>query len=243
MLRFISILLIVAGLAVAAFAGLKLAGPNEVSLDPPPVADEMAPMESAAVETARSAAAVPAPTVSEYAFETATMQADKATALREVPIAHETPDSVLMDTAFEVTLAIDSTGADSASRTLPGQGSVVEGTAMVGEEAKALLTGTNFEIERLSPETQTLSDFAANTWRWRVKAQAEGQHDLVLEIFAMDGARALPVRSYRDTISVQVTTVGRLVNAANEANPIVMLLGGIGSILGGAIGVFRFFRS
>ena len=252
MLRLLSVLLLRGGRAIAAFAGLRLLSPGQ-AVESAPVevaAAEMPPApESASVtppEEPGFAAPVPAPVVAEPIFETAGTRSaprrDPAETLREVPIAHESPDVALMGEAFEVTLAIDATGAASAARTLPNQGNVVEGEAMVGDEAKALLTGTNFEIEALSPETQTLSQFASNTWRWQVKATAEGQQDLVLEIFAMDGERALPVRSYRDTVTIQVTTVGRLVNAANEANPIVMLLGGIGSILGGAIGVFRFFR-
>ncbi|MEM7767245.1 MAG: hypothetical protein AAF253_07130 [Pseudomonadota bacterium] len=241
MLRFISVLLILGGLAAAGFAGLRL-----MADDRPVAASQPAAPAPESTPTTRAAAPppVPAPEIAESSFEImGTAQTrDAAQALREVPIAHEAPDEVIMGETFEVTLAIDATGADTAARTLPGQGNIVEGDAMVGAEAKALLTGTSFEIESLSPELQSVSEFAANSWRWRVQAKAEGRHDLVLEIFAMDGERALPVRSYRDTVTVQVTTVGRLVNAANDANPIVMLLGGIGSILGGALGVFRFFR-
>jgi len=238
MLRFLSILLLVAGLLAAGLGGLGiLSGGDDGDTGPPQA-------ESAELPGAGGGAPspVPAPVMAERRFETAASRSGPAAALREVPIAHETPDVVTMGQRFEVTLAIDATGAESAARTLPGQGNIVEGEAMVGTEAKALLTGASFEIESLSPDTQSLSEFAANTWRWRVRAMAEGRHDLVLEVFTMDGARALPVRSYRDTVTVQVTTVGRIVNAANEVNPIVMLLGGIGSILGGAIGVFRFFQ-
>jgi len=236
-LRLISVLLILVGLGLAGVGGVALMG---TTLGGAP------PVSASAPESAGGAAPPPPSRAlareSEAVFSTESRLFSAADRLREVPIAHETPDLAVIGEAFEVTLAIDATGAESAARVLPGRGDVVAGSAMVGREAKALLSGANFDIEPLSPDLQALSEFAANTWRWRVTAEAAGPQDLVLDIFAMDGGSALPVHSFRDTVTIQVSTVGRLVRAANEANPLVVLLGGIGSILGGAFGVFRFFR-
>ncbi len=244
MLRVISVLLVLVGFVAVALGGMGMLS-GETSRQESRGEMATPPAESAELPAAeaRRAPPPPAPAIAgSRSIGTASMRNGPADRLREVPIAHETPDAVTLGQRFEVTLAIDATGADSAARVLPGQGNIVTGEAMVGSAARALLTGANFEIEDLSPEVQTLSGLAANTWRWRVRALAEGRHDLVLEIFAMDGSVALPVRSYRDTVTVQVTTVGRIVKTANELNPIMMLLGGIGSIVGGAFGAFRFFR-
>jgi len=241
MFRLISILLILIGIAAAALGGWTLLGVPQQAAPPPPVAS--APAPAAIPAPAPAEAARPTSEEPTFAAESVAPGSGRVAALREVPIAHEAPDEAIMGQVFEVSLAIDATGAISAAPALPGRGNVVEGTAMAGGDAKALLTGTAFEIEPLSPETQALSEFAANTWRWRVSATDSGPQDLVLEIFAMDGDRALPVRSFRDTVTVQVTTVGRLVDAADAVNPLVMLLGGIGSILGGALGLFRLFRN
>ena len=41
--------------------------------------------------------------------------------LKSVPVAHETPSSAEYKRAFDVTLAIDSTGDDTAADALPGR--------------------------------------------------------------------------------------------------------------------------
>ena len=240
MLRVFSVLLLVLGLIAVSWGVLVLTQDTSDRPDiapsvsvppaPAPVSEELpGDLDAGDFET-------------EGAFRTEGTSPTSLDRLREVPIAHETPLTAQLGDPFEVSLSMDATGAASAARTLPGRGNIVEDTAMVGDDAKALLTGTAFAIEALSPETQGLSPFSANTWRWRVTPEAAGAQDLIIEIFAMDGERALPVRSFRDTVTVQVSTVGQLLSAAESANPFVVLLGGIGSIVGGAFGVFRFFR-
>lgn len=162
--------------------------------------------------------------------------------LRRVPIAHETPQEAAFGRAFNVTLAIDATGGDSAADALPGRESVVESEAQVSDEVKVNLIGTAFEIEPLSPEVQRLSPLTENSWRWRVTPVETGPQDLVIEVYAMLDGRLLPVRTFRDEVTVQVSTLRQAVSFAQAANPLFMVLGGIGSVLGGLFGAARFFR-
>ena len=165
-----------------------------------------------------------------------------AESLRRVPVAHETPAEAAYGRAFDVTLAIDATGDDSAADALPGRGNVAESQAQVSEEVKASLVGSAFDIEALSPDIQRLSPLTENTWRWRVMPLETGSHDLVIEIFAFADERLLPVRTFRDEVTVEVSALRQAINFAQTANPLFMVFGGVGSVLGGIFGAARFFR-
>lgn len=162
--------------------------------------------------------------------------------LKTVPVAHETPTSAGYKQSFDVTLAIDATGDDDATDALPGRGNVVAGEAQVSNRVEARLSGAAFDIEATSPGTQTLSPVTENTWRWSVTALSPGEHDLVFEIFAIDQDAATPLRTYRDTVSVEVTGISRAIAFADQANPVFVLLGGLGSAVAGLFGVISFFR-
>ena len=162
--------------------------------------------------------------------------------LKEVPIAYETPEKARMGQVFNVTLAIDRTGDDTASDSLPGRETVVEATARVSERVSAKLSGSGFEIEALSPDPQTLSPLETNTWRWEVKAVDAGSLDLNMEVYALLEGEALPIRTYRNTVTVEVSNIQRVIQIASSANPLFVLLGGIGSLLAGFAGLARLFR-
>jgi hypothetical protein len=162
--------------------------------------------------------------------------------LTQVPIAYEAPVNASMGEAFEVSLAIDATGMQMAAAALPRRDVVTETQAKVSDRVMATLNGAAFSVTSLSPEVQTLSPLTANTWRWQVIPQSGGTQDLVLEIYAMLEADTLPVRTFRSPVSVEVSPVRQLVAAAEGVNPLIAIVGGIGSLLGGLFGVARFFR-
>lgn len=189
-----------------------------------------APAAESPAEAAASAEAVlPAPRTS---FE------DR---LKTVPVAHETPASAEYKRPFDVTFAIDATGDATAADALPGRGVIEEGTAKVSDRVEVRLSGASFRIEPASPPIQSLSPLTENTWRWSVTPLTAGDHDLTFEIFAIDSDTVTPLRTYRDTVTVKVSGLNRAIAFADQANPLFVLLGGIGSILAGAIGVARFF--
>lgn len=160
--------------------------------------------------------------------------------LKTVPVAHETPASAEYKRAFDVTFAIDATGGDSAVDALPGRGVIEEGTARVSDRVEVRLSGAAFTIVPTSPPVQSLSPLTENTWRWSVTALSAGDHDLTFEIFAVDANEVVPLRTYRDTVTVKVSGLNRAIAFADQANPLFVLLGGLGSILAGVIGVARF---
>lgn len=160
--------------------------------------------------------------------------------LKTVPVAHETPPSAEYKRAFDVTFAIDATGDTTAADALPGRGVIQEGEARVSDRVEVRLSGAAFTINPTSPPVQSLSPLTENTWRWSVTALSAGDHDLTFEIFAIDEDEVVPLRTYRDTVTVRVSGLNRAIAFADQANPLFVLLGGLGSILAGVLGVARF---
>lgn len=161
--------------------------------------------------------------------------------LKTVPVAHETPASAEYKRAFDVTFAIDATGDTTAADALPGRGNIEEGEAKVSDKVEVRLSGANFNIVAASPAVQSLSPLTENTWRWSVTALSAGDHDLTFEVFAMDSDTATPLRTFRDTVTVKVSGLNRAIAFADQANPLFVLLGGLGSALAGIFGAIRFF--
>jgi LPXTG-motif cell wall-anchored protein len=190
------------------------------------------------VDDTRAVAPVPVMSVPEKSAEELFLES-----LRTIPIAHETPNSAGYKQAFDVVLAIDATGDDTAVDALPDRGgTVVEGTVQVSDQVEARLAGASFGIIANSPPVQKMSPVTENTWRWSVTPLKAGEHDLVFEIFAVDGDVSTPLRTYRDTVTVEVTGIGHAVAFADQTNPLFVLLGGLGSAIAGLFGVFSFFR-
>ncbi len=279
MIRFLSVILLLAGLAAAGWGALQMArapaGDLEVgeAVIVPGLPD--AAIESEALPEARmaepAAASEPgfafdgpasSPAEGEAAgsgiaapephglFSAEAMppppapRPSLADTLRLVPIAYETPEAARFGEAFDVTLSIDGTGNAeiTAAGALPGEARIIEAEAAVSERVKASLLGSAFEIASLSPDTQLVSPATPNVWRWRVTPQEVGEHRLIVEIFAMENGEALPVKTFTGSVMVSISRLRQAISIATEANPIAMVLGGIGSALAGLLGVFRVFR-
>lgn len=237
MIRLISVLLLVVGLAVGAI------GLAAYLMPPGGTAPETRSVASAPPEAAPNIEMGTRSSIDEpLAQPMSSTQSEIASTLRTVPIAHETPDRAVIGKPFDVTLAIDGTGSGSAADALPGRGNIVEAEAEVAPEVRAVLAGTDFDIELLSPAEQALSPTVKNTWRWKATPLSAGALDLTIEIYALQGARAMPVRTYRDTIVVEVSRFRQILLFAQDANPLFMVLGGFGSAVAGLFGAARFFR-
>jgi hypothetical protein len=161
--------------------------------------------------------------------------------LKTVPVAHETPRTAEYKRQFNVTFAIDATGDETAADALPGRGMIAEGEAKVSDRVEVRLSGAGFEIVETSPGIQKLSPLTENTWRWAVTPLTAGEQDLTFEIFAIDTDSVTPLRTYRDTVTVKVSGINRAIAFADQANPLFVLLGGLGSAIAGLFGAIRFF--
>ncbi|MDJ0922628.1 MAG: hypothetical protein QNI84_15980 [Henriciella sp.] len=247
MFRFISLLLVIAGAVALWYGGQKYLAEQSGG-------DRAAAMDSAPAEMAGpSLDSSPSPSLTDSVpnavrdslndiVSTSSASDELLESLRTVPIAHETPRQARFGRAFEVTVAIDGTGGDSAADALPGEGNIVEGEARVSADVRATLSGENFDIESVTPLIQTVSPLTENIWRWRVTPLEAGAQELVIELFALDGDRAMPVRTFRDRVEVQVSPVGQAIAVADSLSPVAVVVGGVGSLLAGLLGLFRFFR-
>ena len=98
MIRFISLLLVLAGLALVGWGAMRYVG----VVQPSEAVDESAPksveMHSAPAESFRAAS-------DDDTFSTASTRSSMMSRLRNVPIAHETPSSARYNRSFEVTVA------------------------------------------------------------------------------------------------------------------------------------------
>ncbi|MCR9195301.1 MAG: hypothetical protein NXH88_11245, partial [Hyphomonas sp.] len=57
----------------------------------------------------------------------------------------------------------------------------------------------------------------------------------------LDG-QALPLRTFRDEVEVNVSRIGQAIAIAKSVSPITVVAGGIGSLLAGLFGFVGFFR-
>lgn len=262
MMRFISVLFLLTGLAAAAFGGYRYFTEQQeselsvgaVPVEPPVQADTVeigSPPTQAdlPVQPQGSSRRAAAP---EPRFERRALTNDTSTGgagasfqerLYEAPVAYETPASASFGQTFQVTFAVDGTGDTTATDALSLEGQrVVEGQAKISDRIKASLVARAFEIELISPEVQRVSLLTENVWRWNVKAIEEGEHTLIFELFALDGDEAVPVRTFRDEVVVSVSDFQRVIQVANSLNPIAIIISGAGTAIGGFLGFFRLFR-
>lgn len=250
MFRFISLILLIAGLGAMAYGGARYMGfepgaklvPDTAEMSgasSQPEANDMPAPKS----TTRSLSTKPSFDSDDDMVSITSAADDMMSTLRDVPIAHETPASAKFGRPFDVTVAINATGGDSAAGALPGTGNIVEGSAKVSNQVMAALSGQTFEFKAVTPMTQTVSPLTENVWRWRVTPTAVGPQPLVIELFALDDAgNALPVRTFRDEVEVEVSRVGQVVALVDTFSPIAVVVGGVGSFLAGLLGFLRLFR-
>jgi len=230
MFRLLSIVLIVLGLGALGYGGLKLA-------------EKTYPLAEVPDEAPQTRSISPALDGSDDSFSVMSVVKNPLEGLQDVPIAHETPTHARFGLPFDVTVAIDATGDDTAADALPGTGNIVEGRAKVSANVMAALSGETFMIEAVTPTTQAVSPLTENVWRWRVTPTETGAHDLVVELFALsDGGAALPVRTFRDKVEVRVSRVGQVISVVDSYSPIAVVIGGVGSFLGGMFGLIRLFK-
>jgi len=246
MFRFLSILLILVGLGALVFGGYQYFQSQQA---PERKAAASAPSESFGFDTAESPVAAsprgtpPAAAASDDEFfGVASVGGDVMGALRTVPVAHETPSKAQFGREFTVTLAVDATGDDTAIDALLGTGNVVEGEAQISSSMIAMVSGEAFDVRAITPETQLISPVTENVWRWKVTPTAVGSQELVIELFANLDGQALPLRTFRDEVEVDVSRIGQAIAIARSVSPITVVAGGIGSLLAGLFGFVGFFR-
>ena len=163
--------------------------------------------------------------------------------LRTYPIAYETPESAQQGMPFDVTLAIDATGDDSAVEGLPQTNTVREAEAQLSKYVEASLSGAAFDIKLTNTKRQRLSPVRESVWRWSVTPVREGAHELYLEIHAIVGENeTMLLESFSDTISVTVSAKSESFWGADNLRTYISIIGGIISIILGLIALRAHFK-
>ncbi|MEL7111661.1 MAG: hypothetical protein AAGK93_01825, partial [Pseudomonadota bacterium] len=60
--------------------------------------------------------------------------------------------------------------------------------------------------------------------------------------FVIHQGEELPLRTFRDSVEVEVSRIGQAIALAQSISPITVVAGGIGSMLAGMFGFVGFFR-
>lgn len=231
---------------------------EEVIEETLPTTAEVSPPKTRALAPPVETASAPAPASDDVVFgietTTPTISSEPAVfqtieqQLYSVPIAYETPRSASFNLPFTVTLSINAQeGAETATGGLPGieNASVGEATVQVTDLVKANLVdvGDAFTIDAENEKPQKLSGSTESVWRWKVTPIKSGPQKLTFEIFAVHpGDIEERLRTFEDTVTVEVSRIGQAMFLAQQYNPIVVILAGIGSLLAGLFGAARFFR-
>lgn len=253
MLRLFSFLLILVGGAALAYGGYQYMQDQDTAVQsaPPPsgsvgfdlaMGTDEAPIASASAPPIPTRSLTIQPELDDMIGVASSSTDDLLSSLRTVPIAHETPKSAQFGRPFTVTVALDATGAGDATSALPGTGNIVEGEAQISDTVQALVSGEAFSVEAITPSTQRISPVTENVWRWKVTPNAVGNQELVIELFALMDNEALPLRTFRDSVEVEVSRIGQAIALAQSISPITVVAGGIGSLLAGLFGFVGFFR-
>jgi hypothetical protein len=162
--------------------------------------------------------------------------------LARAEIRYNAPDSMQLNMPIDMRLVVDASGLAAPEILLDGlPGEVREGQAELTRQVTATLTGSGFDIRPLKPARQVLPEDRASTWQWEVTPREEGRKTLLLEVFAHPGGSdaAASVAEFRDEIDVQVTTLSKVLDFVQTAQPAIgFAAGGLSLILAG----MSFFR-
>lgn len=199
--------------------------PTDPATGPPPPQEPQAPEGG------------PAPTLAVPAVDMSSLERRAA--------AYNRPTEMRLNRPVDVSFVIDATAAPNPTAPLEGfPGSVIETEIETTDRVVATLTGVNFTVESQTLERQVLSPFQANRWQWQVTPTADGEQVLILEVFAFPAGSedALPIRTYRDRISVAVEDQEKIVNFARSWQPVVALIAAVLSGLVAGFGLWGLYK-
>ncbi len=130
-------------------------------------------------------------------------------------IAFNTPKTINIDSTKTIQLKLDlKKSIDELKNTINSQEGKAGAQIKVSNQMEARLTGQNFSITPLTPETQAISSNETTEWMWRVKPTAEGTQDLNLTLSAIldVNGKAMPrkVEVFVKVIEVKVTAYQKI---------------------------------
>ncbi len=134
--------------------------------------------------------------------------------LRAANIAFNAPDKMQIDERYDIHLVLSSSQSiDELQAELKrriGENKRLEGYEVrITPRMEARLTGQNFKIEAVTPETQAISTHEMTEWQWDVKPERGGKQVLHLTlnalVYVQNTSTPRTIRSFDRTIEVQVS--------------------------------------
>ncbi|MPZ81336.1 MAG: hypothetical protein GEV28_13415 [Actinophytocola sp.] len=177
------------------------------SLPGPPPPESSAPAFPPVESSPPQVAPTPEPTPEETdRQETVDQQREL---LRRGHVAYRAPSPMRVDDLQRVTVRVADTLTPSEwTASLPGTGVVELNTAIVGSDLVAELSGPDFEISRVGGDDgrRVLATGEFVEWAWDVRPQRSGllRLDLVLYVRLRDGGPPLDVRTFDQSVEVEV---------------------------------------
>lgn len=124
-------------------------------------------------------------------------------------IAFNAPNSMnLYDTSvIQLKLSL-ATPIDELKLMIEAEGAKEGARIRVSDRMEARLSGSNFAITAITPETQAVSGFDVTEWKWEIKPASEGRHRLHLTLSALlivEGTSTpRAIRTFDKVIEVEV---------------------------------------
>jgi hypothetical protein len=178
---------------------------------PPPVETEDRPRALGSAPRPRAPEPAPRPS----ALDAALLEVDNF--LQSLPlgsVAFHVPTTMHVDEAYIVHFVVSGGKTteelqQGLRQKLEGNPEVAGGQAQISPRMKATLTGHNFEIDPITPETQPVGMQSETEWRWAVTPKRGGKQSLHLTLDAIvllwGDATPRAIRTFDNNIEVQVS--------------------------------------
>ncbi|OPY84596.1 MAG: hypothetical protein A4E65_00254 [Syntrophorhabdus sp. PtaU1.Bin153] len=130
-------------------------------------------------------------------------------------LAFNAPKIMHIDEKRTVELLLSAVASiDELKSQLRAEGEKMGASIKISDQMEARLSGQNFSILAITPETQAVSGKENTEWKWEVSAKEAGKQTLHLTLSAFIGINGKPTprvfRSFDVNIEVQVSPVERI---------------------------------
>ena len=161
--------------------------------------------------------------------------------LRALPISHEVPSTAQIDREFTVELVVDASRDQELNEIVGGVSPEAAEALQDLPSIQVVASGEAFTVEWITPPIQRLSSTTENVWRWRVTPNSMGRQEHLIEVFAYYGPEVLPIRTFRDSVNVEVSITGQALRSARSLGPLTIIAGLIGFLVIVLLGI-RLYR-
>lgn len=159
--------------------------------------------------------------------------------LRAGTIAYRAPEPMRVGESQRVAVRVTDGSAPPDTSALPGTGPPTVDPALVGPDVKAVLTGTDFDIEPVGDnDRRVLVTGGHAEWAWDVRPRRSGHLRLEVTLYVLlsDGSTPIEVRTYDRSVEVPVDTWREVRSWLKEWLPytgltLPVLVGGVWALL------------